>query len=136
MPQEIVIPVITLREIENESAKTRAVEFSLLGSSNKVVTNKQRFEFIQNEPVSERVLARSVLVSLRDGEVLISDELSVTFDSTSGPMDERKRSVMLTVKSGSYDKAKDHFLIARDTQTKVEVIRIPLKVDLAFANDF
>jgi hypothetical protein len=47
MPQEIVIPVITLREIENESAKTRAVEFSLLGSSNKVVTNKQRFEFIQ-----------------------------------------------------------------------------------------
>jgi hypothetical protein len=61
MPQEIVIPVITLRESENESAKTRAVEFSLLGSSNKVVTNKQRFEFIQTEPVSERVLARTVL---------------------------------------------------------------------------
>jgi hypothetical protein len=61
----------------------------------------------------------------------------VTFDSTSGLMDERKRSVILTVKSGSYDKIrKDHFLIARDAQTKVEVIRIPLKVDLAFANDF
>lgn len=136
MPQEIVIPVITLRESENESTKTRSVEFSLLGSSNKVVTNKQRFEFIQTEPVSERVLARTVSVSLRDGEVLISDELSVTFDSTSGLMDERKRSVMLTVKSGTYDKAKDYFLIARDAQTKVEVIRIPLKVDLAFANDF
>ncbi|MFZ4537686.1 BREX-1 system phosphatase PglZ type A [Propionivibrio sp.] len=136
MPQEIVIPVITLRESENESAKTRAVDLSLLGSSNKVVTNKQRFEFIQTEPVSERVLPRTVLVSLRDGETLISDELSVTFDSTSGLLDERKRSVMLTVKSGSYDKTKDHFLIARDAQTKVEVVRIPLKVDLAFANDF
>jgi len=136
MPQEIVIPVITLRESENQSAKTRAVEFSLLGSSNKVVTNKQRFEFIQTEPVSERVLARSVLVSLRDGETMISDEQSVTFDSSSGLMDERKRSVILTIKSGKYDKTKDHFLIARDTQTKVEVIRIPLKVDLAFANDF
>lgn len=136
MPQEIVVPVITLRESENESAKTRSVEFSLLGSSNKVVTNKQRFEFIQTEPVSERVLARSVLVSLRDGETLISDEQSVTFDSASGLMDERKRSVILTIKSGQYEKAKDYFLIARDTQTKVEVIRIPLKVDLAFANDF
>ena len=136
MPQEIVIPVITLRESESQSAKTRAVEFSLLGSSNKVVTNKQRFEFIQTEPVSERVLARSVLVSLRDGETMISDEQSVTFDSNSGLMDERKRSVILTIKSGQYDKTKDHFLIARDTQTKVEVIRIPLKVDLAFANDF
>lgn len=136
MPQEIVIPVITLRESENESAKTRAVEFSLLGSSNKVVTNKQRFEFIQTEPVSERILARTVQVSLRDGETLISDEQSVTFDSASGLMDERKRSIILTVKSGTYDKTKDHFLIARDVQTKVEVIRIPLKVDLAFANDF
>jgi uncharacterized protein (TIGR02687 family) len=136
MPQEIVIPVITLRESENQSAKTRAVEFSLLGSSNKVVTNKQRFEFIQTEPVSERVLARSVLVSLRDGEAMISDEQSLTFDSSSSLMDERKRSVILTIKSGHYDKTKDHFLIARDTQTKVEVIRIPLKVDLAFANDF
>lgn len=136
MPQEIVIPVITLRESENESAKTRSVEFSLLGSSNKVVTNKQRFEFIQTEPVSERILARTVQVSLRDGETLISDEQSVTFDSASGLMDERKRSIILTVKSGTYDKTKDHFLIARDVQTKVEVIRIPLKVDLAFANDF
>lgn len=136
MPQEIVIPVITLRESENESAKTRSVEFSLLGSSNKVVTNKQRFEFIQTEPVSERVLARTVLVSLRDGETLISDEVSITFDSASGLMDERKRSVMLTVRSGSYDKTKDHFLIGRDAKTNVEVVRIPLKVDLAFANDF
>ena len=136
MPQEIVIPVITLRESENESAKTKAVDFSLLGLSNKLVTNKQRFEFIQTEPVSERVLARTVLVSLRDGETPISDELSVTFDSTSGLLDDRKRSVIITVKSGSYDKTKDHFLIARDAQTKVEVLRIPLKVDLAFANDF
>lgn len=136
MPQEIVVPIITLRVSENESAKTRLVDFSLLGSSNKVVTNKQRFEFIQTEPVSERVLARSVLVSLRDGEALISDEVSVTFDSASGLMDERKRSVMLTVRSGSYDKTKDYFLIGRDAKTNVEVVRIPLKVDLAFANDF
>lgn len=136
MPQEIVVPLITLRESESDSAKTRSVEFSLLGSSNKVVTNKQRFEFIQTEPVSERVLARTVLVSLRDGETMISDELAVTFDSASALMDERKRSVMLTIRSGSYDKTKDYFLIGRDAKTSVEVIRIPLKVDLAFANDF
>ncbi len=136
MPQEIVIPVITVRESEKESARTRSVEFSLLGASNKVVTNKQRFEFIQTEPVSERVLPRCVLISLRDGEEPISDEVSVTFDSTSNLMDERKRSVILTVKSGDYDKTRDYFLIARDTQTRVEVIRLPVKVDLAFANDF
>jgi hypothetical protein len=136
MPQEIVIPVITLRESENESAKTRAVEFSLLGSSNKVVTNKQRFEFIQTEPVSERVLARTVLVSLRDGEALISDEQSGDLRQHLRPDGRAQALRDPHHQVRNYDKTKDHFLIARDAQTKVEVIRIPLKVDLAFANDF
>ena len=136
MPQEIVVPVITVRESETEHAKTRAVEFSLLGASNKVVTNTQRFEFIQTEPVSERVLPRTVLVGIRDAEKLISDEQKLTFDSTSLLLDERKRSVFLTILSGSYDRNKDYFLTARDAATKVEVLRNPLKVDLAFTNDF
>ncbi|MDP2828197.1 MAG: BREX-1 system phosphatase PglZ type A [Sulfuricellaceae bacterium] len=136
MPQEIVVPVITVRVSESENAKTRIVEFSVLGASNKVVTNTQRFEFIQIEPVSERVLPRTVLVGLRDGEKLISDEQKLTFDSASQLLDERKRSIFLTVLSGSYDRNKDYFLTARDAATKVEVLRIALKVDLAFTNDF
>lgn len=136
MPQEIVVPVITVRESESDKAKTRSVEISLLGASNKVVTNKQRFEFIQTEAVSERVLPRTVLISIRDGDTLISDEQSLSFDSSSLLMDERKRSVILTILSGNYDRNKDHFLIARDAQTKVEVLRQPIKVDLAFTNDF
>lgn len=136
MPQEIVVPLITLRESESDKAKTRQVEFSPLGASNKVVTNKQRFEFIQTEPISERTLPRTVLVALRDGDTVISDEQTLTFDSISQLMDERKRSVILTVRAGNYERAKDYFLIARDAHTKVEVLRLPLKVDLAFANDF
>ncbi|OIO78098.1 MAG: TIGR02687 family protein [Gallionellaceae bacterium CG1_02_56_997] len=136
MPQEIVIPVITLRESESEKTKTRMVEFSLLGASNKVVTNRQRFEFIQTDVVSEKILPRTVLISIRDGEILISDEQSLTFDSASELMEQRKRAVMLTVRSGGYDRNKDYYLIARDAQTKVEVLRHPLRIDLAFANDF
>ena len=136
MLQEIVVPVITVKESETEQAKTRSVEVSVLGSSNKVVTNKQRFEFIQTEAVSERVLPITLLVSLRDGEKLISDEQSITFDSVSQLLDERKRSLILTVSTGTYERTKDYYLIGRDAKTKVEVIRIPVKVDLAFSNDF
>jgi hypothetical protein len=77
-----------------------------------------------------------VLVGLRDGDRLISDEQKLTFDSASQLLDERKRSVFLTVLSGSYDRNQDYYLIARDAATQVEVMRIPLKVDLAFTNDF
>ena len=136
MPQEIVVPVITVRESEAEHAKTRYVSVSLLGTANKVVTSTQRFEFIQTDAVSERVLARSVVVSLRDGDKPISDEQSLTFDSSSQLLDERKRSVFLTVQAGTHDPHKRYDLVMRDAVTKVEVLRLPIKVDLAFGNDF
>ena len=136
MPQEVVVPIVTVRESETESAKTRSVSISLLGSTNKVVTNTQRFEFIQTDAVTERVLARTIVVSLRDGEALISDEQTLTFDSTSQLLDERKRSVFLTVLSGNYESHKRYDLVMRDAVTKVEVLRQSVQIDLAFGNDF
>jgi hypothetical protein len=103
------------------------------------VTNTQRFEFIQTDAVSERVLARSVVVSLRDvsdEDKPISDVQSITFDSTSQLLDERKRSVFLTVLAGAHDPHKRYDLVMRDATSKVEVLRLPIKVDLAFGNDF
>jgi hypothetical protein len=136
MPQEVVVPLVTVRESEVEGSKTRSVSISLLGSTNKVVTNTQRFEFIQTDAVSERVLARTVVVSLRDDEKLISDQQTLTFDSTSQLLDERKRSVFLTILSGNYESHKRYDLVMRDAVTKVEVLRQPVQIDLAFGNDF
>lgn len=139
MPQEIVVPVITVRLSEAENAKTKYVSVSLLGAVNKVVTNTQRFEFIQTDAVSERVLARSVVVSLRDGsdnDKPISNVQSITFDSTSQLLDERKRSILLTVLAGAHDPHKHYDLVMRDAVSNVEVLRLPVKVDLAFGNDF
>jgi hypothetical protein len=136
MPQEVVVPLITVKLSESEDIKTRTVSISILGSTNKVVTSKQRFEFIQTDAVSERVLARSVTISLRDGDSLISDEQALTFDSTSKLLDERKRSVFLTIRTGNYESHKRYDLIMRDAVTKVEVLRHPVQVDLAFGNDF
>jgi uncharacterized protein (TIGR02687 family) len=138
MLQEIVVPVLTVRATEHEKSKTRPVEITLLGTVRKVVTNRQKFEFIQTEAISDKVLARTVLVSLRDtdGDKLISNEASLTFDSSSNLMEERKKTVLLTILAGSYDKNKDYALVSRDALTKAEVDRVSFRVDLAFSNDF
>jgi uncharacterized protein (TIGR02687 family) len=136
MPQEIVVPVIVVKEGDAEKTRTKSVDVSQLGSSNRIVTNKQRFEFIQTEAVSDRVLPVTLLFSIRDGENVVSDEQALTFDSTSPMMEERKRSVMLTVQAGDYDRNKDYFLVARDAKTKAEAWRTTMKIDLAFSNDF
>jgi uncharacterized protein (TIGR02687 family) len=136
MPQEIVVPVIVVKEGNAEKTRTKSVDVSQLGSSNRIVTNKQRFEFIQTEAVSDRVLPVTLLLSIRDGDKVVSDEQALTFDSTSALMEERKRSLMLTIQSGDYDRNKDYFLVARDAKTKAEAWRTTMRIDLAFSNDF
>lgn len=136
MPQEIVVPVIVVKEGDAEKTRTKTVDVSQLGSSNRIVTNKQRFEFIQTEAVSDRVLPVTLLFSIRDGDQVVSDEQALTFDSASPLMEERKRSLMLTIQSGDYDRNKDYFLVARDAKTKAEAWRTTMRIDLAFSNDF
>jgi len=139
MPQEVVLPLLTVSVSESDAAKTRQVGISLLGTVNKVVTNTQRFEFIQTDAVSERVLPRTVSVSLRDaqaGDKPISNVQTITFDSTSHLLDERKRSILLTVLAGAHDPGKRYDLVLRDAVSNIEVLRYAVKVDLAFGNDF
>ena len=136
MPQEIVLPLVSVRVSEADSAKTQFVNIALLGSTNKVVTNTQRFEFIQTDVVAARVLPRAVMVAIRDGETLISDEQTLTFDSTSPLLDDRKKSVFLTVLSGNYAAHQRYDLVVRDAHTKIEVLRQSVQIDLAFGNDF
>jgi uncharacterized protein (TIGR02687 family) len=139
MLQEIVVPVMTVKELTGQAKQKSAIKragISLLGTVLKVVNNVQRFDFIQTESVSDRVQPRTVQVSLRDGEVPISNEVILTFDSQSSSMDERKRSAKLTVKAGEYDKKHEYSLVLRDAETKIEYVRIPMKIDLTFKNDF
>lgn len=138
MLQEIVVPVLTVRVTDNEKSKVRPVEITLMGSIRKIVTVRQKFEFIQTEAVTDKILPRTAVVSLRDpiDDRLISNEASVSFDSNSTLLDERKKAVILTVLGGTYDKNKDYALVVRDANTKAEIDRISFRIDLALSNDF
>ena len=71
MLQEIVVPVVTVREIEGKSAretKTKAVRVHVLNSTHKITTNRHRFELIQVEPVGERVKAVTLKVAVYEGD--------------------------------------------------------------------
>ena len=139
MLQEIVVPVVVVRELrgrEREQSTIRRVGVSLLGTVKKVVTNRHRFEFIQTDPISERVQARTLMVSLRDGNELISNEETVAFDSQSTSIDERKKSVMMTLKAKDYDNKKEYSLVLRDPETEIEYDRIAVHIDLAFKDEF
>ena len=137
--QEIVVPIIQVRELEGKTAEMEAVKqvgVSLLGSNRKIVNNIQKFELIQTEKVTERMLPRILIVSVQDGDTLISNEEAITFDSSSDSMEERKRTVKLMLKKGNYDNKKEYALVLRDPETQIEYERMSVTIDLTFINDF
>jgi len=139
MLQEIVIPVITVSEmkgIHKLKSEIRKAGVSILGSPKKIVTNIPRFEFIQTDAVSGRVKPRVLKISLREGNVRISNEETITFDSISSAMEDRKKSVRLPLKSGPFDNKKEYALVLRNADDETEYDRIPMIIDIAFANDF
>ena len=138
MLQEIVIPVVSVSEMKGihlEKSEVRSVGVSLLGTYKKLVTNRPVYKFIQTDPVSDRMKALTLKISLRDGNDLISNEETVTFDSASASLDERQKSVKLSLKTGTYDNKKEYFLVLRNMD-ETEYERMPVNIDIAFANDF
>lgn len=141
MPQEICVPVITVKKLRGRSAEraeVKRVGVALLGNLTRIVNNVQRVEFIQTEAVSERRLPRTLKISLRDdkGEI-ISNEVTVTFDSSSNSMDARRKSVQLTLRAGNYDRTKTYSLSAIDNEQVVkDYINHPVTIDIAFSSDF
>jgi len=140
MPQEIVVPVITVRQAKSKKAlektKTKQVSVSVLGSNHKITTHTHRFKLIQMEPVSDRSKALTVKIAIYDGDEPVSTIETVTFASTSTNLDDRQQSVMLTLQDQTFDKNKRYRLALKDADTEFELQSHDVTIDRAIADDF
>jgi uncharacterized protein (TIGR02687 family) len=139
MPQEIVVPIITvqaLRDKAAENTKTRSVTVHILGARLKVTTNRHRFQLIQTEAVGERIKPITLQVAIYDGDVPVTNVETVSFDSASNDMTDRTKWVSLSLKAQSSDKKKTYYLILRNAEDSIEHQRMEVTIDLAFSNDF
>lgn len=139
MLQEIVVPLVTVREAKGASkqkTKTKQVGVTVLGSTHKITTNRCRFELIQTERVSDRVKPVTLDIAVYEDDAAITNVQRITFDSESENFDERKKQVILSLQNRTYDKKSAYHLILRNTETGVEESRVEVTINIAFTNDF
>jgi len=141
MPQEVVVPVLTVRHAKSQKAKkktlTKSVSIILLGSNHKITTHTHRFKFIQTEPVNDRNKAITVKIAVYDGDETISNIETVSFASTSSNLDDRQQAVMLTMKDQQFDRHKPYKLVI-ESALEDDFVRqeYDIKIDRAIADDF
>ena len=139
MPQEIVVPVVTVRHIRGKSAletKIKPVTVQVLGSNHRITTAFCRFQLIQMETVSDRVKPVTLKVAVYEGEDPVTDIQTLKFDSGSGNLDERKKWVNLVLKERQYNKQTHYRLVLRDVESGIEQQSVQVTIDKAFTNDF
>ena len=137
MPQEVFVPVVTVREAEGDSStKTRGVSIVLATAPNKVTTNRQSWKFLQTEKVGDRLKPLRVNVGIYDGTRPVSNIESLVFDSTADTIADRERFVRLNLAAEKFDSSKTYHLIARNADDGLEVLRHALKLEIAFTNEF
>ncbi|EIF42667.1 hypothetical protein DOK_12596 [gamma proteobacterium BDW918] len=139
MPQEIVVPVLTIKQLRGEKAEKRTkrkVGVISTKSNLKMVNNIQRFDLMQTEAVSDFVIPVTVSVAIYDGDSKISSEELATFDSATDSVAERVKQVRLSLSGTDFDRKKDYFLVLRDKDLNTEIERYKVTIDLAFTDDF
>jgi uncharacterized protein (TIGR02687 family) len=139
MPQEIVVPVLTVKALRGENAASRTkrkVGVMSAKPSLKMVNNIQSFDFLQTDTVDNMKLPMTAVVGIYDGPKLVSSEEVITFDSTSDSMAERVKKVRLSLQGGDFNRNNDYFLIIKDKDLETEIERYKVTIDLAFTDDF
>lgn len=139
MPQEIVVPVVTIKQLRGKDAEKRTkrkVGVISTKSTLKMVNNIQRFDLMQTEAVSDLVTPVTLSVAIFEGSSKISSEETVTFDSATDSASEWVKQVRLSLSGNDFDRQKDYFLVLKDKDLNTEMERYKVTIDLAFTDDF
>ena len=135
MLQEIVVPVIKVKHLKDkgrrEKTQSKHVAVQVLGTTHKITAPKYRFNVLQMEPVSERVKAVTLKIAVYEGDEPVTTIEAVTFDSTSSNLDERQKSVILTLRDRPYDKRTPYRLVLRDAESGIEQASLDIIIDRA-----
>jgi len=91
--QEIAVPVLAVNK--SRKSNTRQVEVTLCEFPERITTGQITVTAYQQDAVTEKVKARTLVFGLYAGETLISNEVRVEFSQTSA--DKRERYVPVTL---------------------------------------
>lgn len=137
--QEVVVPVITIEQVrgkEKEKTREKTVGIQVLGQDHRITTGRHRFEILQTDAVSERVKPVTYKVGIYEDGEPVSDIQTMTFDSVSPEMAERKKEITLTLKNKEFPNTKKYRLVFRNANTDIEEQSLPVRIDRAFTSDF
>lgn len=139
--QETIIPLLDITKGREDTV--REVEIDIIQSHNRITTNSLPIEFVQQEPISEKVLPIEIraFIQAKDGKIL-SDQFNFIFDFTGDEYRQRaKRFVfhMVSEAAGTYRNQMVDLVLQtpiENTSRWQEYKRFGYNLNISFTSDF
>ena len=134
--QEMLIPVIDVRT-EKGRMETSTAKISLVSIVSKITNLINSFDFVQTEAVSDVVkpAVYRLYFMTSEGEI-VSNENLYTADRKDAETVQRIFKLKFVLKNMRYDRSQRYYLVAVDENSRMEVFRHEVVIDIAFADDF
>ena len=136
MPQEICVPVLTIKHVRGRETRVRPVGVLVLGNQHRITTGVCRFQLLQTEATGDRLKAVTLSVGIYGGDLALSEIKVIKFDCATDSMEDRKKWVVLTLTGRSFDKKKLYHLVLSDQESGIEQQRVEVIIDRAVSDDF
>ena len=138
--QEVCVPVLAYkhtRSVKGGEGPSRKVGVSVSATTRKVTNNHFTVRLVQTDPVGERVLARQVTVLFTDeGGAAVTNAYPLNLDSSAPQATDREYIARLTVAIANPDRNKPYYLVVRDAEDNLDLVREAWQINLAFTDDF
>jgi len=140
--QEMVVPLITYKNLKSDSKQFVAVEkakVALLSQIHKVSNSLFSLEFFQTEAVKDKIQANSIQAYFIDEKgMAISDKKLILADNTSTDIDDRKTRLNFVLKNQNYKKSEKYYLVLEELNDKSNFIyeKYEFEINILFSSDF
>jgi uncharacterized protein (TIGR02687 family) len=138
--QEVVVPVLFYGKKRKDDVAM--VDVAIVKTFDKISSNQITIALWQNEPISEKILPRTVLVGFySDDEQLLSNEEKIIFDISEDDARNREQKIKFTfVKNIDKQSGRQIFLTLTEIESGTSIRKIykkePYSVFISFVNDF
>ena len=139
--QEMVIPKIWHRNDKAGKHTVAKVNLELRASAHRITNRVFTLEFLQEHPVGEAWLPRTVVAKFVDADGHpVSDQVVMIADRTSQDRNQRLFRERFTLSGTDFDKNADYYLVLEDPDERVEKVlfrrKFQMDLGIAFGFDF
>lgn len=138
--QEIVVPLLTFKNKrlgQKGSQAITKVDVKLTSTTRRITNRIFHLDFFQMEKVEEKTAPRTILIHVADSEGnVLSNEETIIADRSNDNSAERTFRIRFVLKTITYDRSKNYYLVVRDAETDAVTDRVELAISLAHTSEF